>query len=119
MGNCLRHKSSSSWKEDDISTSSFSVTSKDGLLDKAERNSVVEEDQSLIDDQTKVPASSTAVKIKITKKQLEELLGRADVQSLSIEQVLTQLINISDIESQAQPWKPVLQSIPEMDSIYY
>ncbi|PIA57922.1 hypothetical protein AQUCO_00500087v1 [Aquilegia coerulea] len=116
MGNCLRHKSSS-WKADDMDTSSLSVTSKHGLLDKAGRNSDAEE-ESLIDEQRKVP-SSTAVKIKITKKQLEELLGRADVQSLSIEQVLTQLMNISDVESQAQPWKPVLQSIPEMDSVYH
>ncbi|TXG68314.1 hypothetical protein EZV62_003249 [Acer yangbiense] len=41
--------------------------------------------------------TTTEVKIKITKKQLEELLGRAELKQLSVQQVqLAQLMNVSD-----------------------
>ncbi|KAM7278465.1 hypothetical protein ACFE04_005599 [Oxalis oulophora] len=57
------------------------------------------------------------VKIKITKKQLEELLYRANVNDLTVEQVLVRLINVGsgdhDQLFNQPPWKPDLQSIPE------
>ncbi|KAI3755868.1 hypothetical protein L1987_55677 [Smallanthus sonchifolius] len=57
---------------------------------------------------------TTEVKIKISKKQLEELLGRTDVQGLTVEQVLAQLMDASDgFESHQRSWRPALQSIPE------
>ncbi|KAA8523682.1 hypothetical protein F0562_010105 [Nyssa sinensis] len=56
------------------------------------------------------PPSATEVKIKISKKQLEELLSRMDVQGLSVQQVLAQLING---ETHQRAWRPALQSIPE------
>ncbi|XP_024960750.1 uncharacterized protein LOC112501271 [Cynara cardunculus var. scolymus] len=60
----------------------------------------------------KTPA--TTVKIKISKKQLEELLGRADVQGLTVQQVLAQLMNVSDrFETHQRTWRPALHSIPE------
>ncbi|PWA86315.1 hypothetical protein CTI12_AA140880 [Artemisia annua] len=56
----------------------------------------------------------TEIKIKISKKQLEKLLGSADVKGLTTEQVLTQLLNVSDrVESHQRAWRPALQSIPE------
>ncbi|KAI3702978.1 hypothetical protein L6452_28732 [Arctium lappa] len=58
--------------------------------------------------------ASTEVKIKISKKQLEELLGRADVQGLTVEQVLAQLMNVSDrFDTHQRSWRPALHSIPE------
>nr|XP_034897219.1 uncharacterized protein LOC118035710 [Populus alba] len=62
--------------------------------------------------------TSTTVKIKITKKQLKELLGKAEVKGLSVQQILSQLMNASgDHRSYDQPqqqsWRPNLQSIPE------
>ncbi|KAF9672991.1 hypothetical protein SADUNF_Sadunf11G0101900 [Salix dunnii] len=61
--------------------------------------------------------TSTKVKIKITKKQLKELLGKAEVSELSVQQVLSQLMNVSSdhrsYEPQQQSWRPNLQSIPE------
>ncbi|CAK7338493.1 unnamed protein product, partial [Dovyalis caffra] len=61
--------------------------------------------------------SCTKVKIKITKKQLEELLGKVEVKELSVQQILSQLINGSSdhgsYEPHHQPWRPNLQSIPE------
>ncbi|KAI3820530.1 hypothetical protein L1987_08078 [Smallanthus sonchifolius] len=55
------------------------------------------------------------VKIKITKKQLEELLGMKEMQGLTLEQVLTRLINGGDgvFQSNQRSWRPALQSIPE------
>ncbi|KAK9071172.1 hypothetical protein SSX86_005891 [Deinandra increscens subsp. villosa] len=56
----------------------------------------------------------TEVKIKISKKQLEELLGRTDVQGLTVKEVLARLMNASDrFESHQRSWRPALQSIPE------
>ncbi|KAJ6417385.1 hypothetical protein OIU84_003157 [Salix udensis] len=61
--------------------------------------------------------TGTKVKIKITKKQLKELLGMAEVRELSVQQVLSQLMNLSSdcrsYEPQQQSWRPNLQSIPE------
>ncbi|PON51508.1 hypothetical protein PanWU01x14_215900 [Parasponia andersonii] len=62
--------------------------------------------------------SSTEVKIKITKKQLEELLGKVDVKDMSVQQVLAQLISVSDrcqTTSLHRSWRPALQSIPEVN----
>ncbi|KAA8523683.1 hypothetical protein F0562_010106 [Nyssa sinensis] len=56
------------------------------------------------------PPSATEVKIKISKKQLEDLLSRMDVQGLSVQQVLAQLVNG---ETHQRAWRPALQSIPE------
>ncbi|CAN0901030.1 hypothetical protein LINGRAHAP2_LOCUS21176 [Linum grandiflorum] len=57
---------------------------------------------------------ATEVKIKITKKQLQELLGRVDVKQLSVQQVVAHLITVSDgFEAQDRSWRPNLQSIPE------
>lgn len=61
-------------------------------------------------------SSSTEVKFKITKKQLEELLGRIDMKELSVEQVLAQLmmsVGSDRYESHQRSWRPNLQSIPE------
>ncbi|KAJ6376574.1 hypothetical protein OIU76_025680 [Salix suchowensis] len=61
--------------------------------------------------------TGTKVKIKITKKQLKELLGMAEVRELSVQQVLSQLMNVTSdhrsYEPQQQSWRPNLQSIPE------
>nr|GFB03803.1 hypothetical protein [Tanacetum cinerariifolium]GFB04476.1 hypothetical protein [Tanacetum cinerariifolium] len=58
--------------------------------------------------------TKTEIKIKISKKQLEEVLGRTDVQGLTVEQVLAQLMNVSEyFESHEHQWRPALQSIPE------
>ncbi|KAI3496971.1 hypothetical protein L1887_39350 [Cichorium endivia] len=58
--------------------------------------------------------ATTEVKIKISKKQLEELLGRTKVQGLTVDQMLAQLMNVSDeFESHQRPWRPALDSIQE------
>ncbi|ESW14271.1 hypothetical protein PHAVU_008G267000 [Phaseolus vulgaris] len=49
------------------------------------------------------------VKIKMTKKELEELVGKVELKELRVEQVLAQFMN----QSLERPWRPALQSIPE------
>ncbi|KAH7544385.1 hypothetical protein JRO89_XS15G0158400 [Xanthoceras sorbifolium] len=109
MGNCLHHGSSSSssmqWGGDDWGSSSAkSGRGRDHDHDHYHHKGVEdkeEEEGRLLDDTDGFMASSTTkttteVKIKITKKQLEELLGRAELKQLSVHQVLAQLMNVSD-----------------------
>ncbi|KAK2981081.1 hypothetical protein RJ640_012036 [Escallonia rubra] len=61
------------------------------------------------------PFTTTEVKIKITNKQLEELLGKIDVKGLPVQQVLAQLMSAGDgYEAHQRSWRPALQSIPEV-----
>ncbi|XP_021288497.1 uncharacterized protein LOC110419730 [Herrania umbratica] len=126
MGNCLRHQSSTQWAGDDWGTSPAeddeggffaSETTNDTCEYKAMMNM---EEKGLLRNHQKNGFTSSAttqeVKVKITKKQLEELLGRVDVKELSVQQVLAQLINVSNqYETNQRSWRPALQSIPEVN----
>ncbi|KAI3745385.1 hypothetical protein L1987_58496 [Smallanthus sonchifolius] len=63
---------------------------------------------------------NTEVKIILSKKKLEELLGKVeDVRNTPVNQILDRLIESSDRfelsydDGHHQPWKPNLKSIPE------
>ncbi|XP_062088557.1 uncharacterized protein LOC133795124 [Humulus lupulus] len=131
MGNCLRHESAMVWAGDDWGS----------LEQKSSHNNSMHTDHGsmerfkLLGDQTESGSSSSSssssshheVKIKISKKELEQLMGRLrGAQGLSVEQVLlSQLINGGDqydhdLQSQwewdhQRSWKPVLQTIPEVN----
>ncbi|KAK2387232.1 protein expression protein [Trifolium repens] len=99
MGNCLKQQSSTNYATDDedwdLSSSKVDCAAKSN-------------DASA--------KTTTEVKIKITKKQLEELLSKVDMRELRVEQVLAQLMNHSNgYKSLQRSWRPALQSIPEMD----
>ncbi|TMW98143.1 hypothetical protein EJD97_004453 [Solanum chilense] len=88
MGNCIRKESSMQWGGED-----WGFTMK------------LEED----DDDKEDIHQEVKVKVKITKKQLTELMmGKADVQGLSVVHQL--LMNVSE---RFEPWRPSLQTIPE------
>ncbi|EXB50304.1 hypothetical protein L484_017842 [Morus notabilis] len=136
MGNCMRRESSMRWGGEDWGSPAadhglFPVnksggTSKNDIME-------IEEDQGLIlkhggekgfvnatssySNYGTSTTSGTEVKIKITKKQLEKLLGKMDVKDMSVQQVLAQLISVSDKyqTQQIRSWRPALQSIPEVD----
>lgn len=55
------------------------------------------------------------VKIKMTKRELEDLVKKLEMQGLSLEQVIGRLVNDEDefeVEHH-RSWRPSLQSIPE------
>ncbi|QCD78319.1 uncharacterized protein LOC114188839 [Vigna unguiculata] len=93
MGNCLKSQSSCRYDSDDDEDWDFSA-------DKGSFGAV--------------SATTMEVKIKISKKQLEELLSKVDVRDLKVEQVLSQLMDHSGgFQALQRPWRPALQSIPE------
>ncbi|KAK4859133.1 hypothetical protein QYF36_027464 [Acer negundo] len=131
MGNCLK-RSGSSNKDDDHDQYFWGSSSHrrhgSRVMDESGSRSgggeEVAEKQSLLG--ASVSSSSNnnnksitrEVKIKITKKELEELIGRADVQGLSVEQVLAELVNGPDYHHKLhhqRSWRPVLQTIPEVN----
>ncbi|KAG4920854.1 hypothetical protein AAZX31_18G094000 [Glycine max] len=99
MGNCLKHQSSTNKYDgsDHDSDDWDFLAGEEGSFAATKAKTVTE------------------VKIKITKKQLEELLSKVDVRELRVEQVLSQLMNHSSggFQSLQRPWRPALQSIPE------
>ncbi|XP_020230614.1 uncharacterized protein LOC109811321 [Cajanus cajan] len=106
MGNCLKHQSSTKYVDggDDTDGENWSFQGGESVF--AATNIVV----------TTAKKTTTEVKIKITKKQLEELLSKVDVRELRVEQVLSHLMNHSGgYQSLQRPWRPALQSIPEVN----
>lgn len=110
----MSNKSSSVWDNEDWESSKGDqvfVAGRDGRENKAGEI----EEESLLGEKKGV--SSTEVKIKLTKKQLEELLGKVDMNGMSVEELLTQLMKVNpDVDNlRHQSWKPALQSIPEVN----
>ncbi|KAI3818781.1 hypothetical protein L1987_12598 [Smallanthus sonchifolius] len=83
----------------------------------------LQQKQSLLSDQTTDNSNQTEVKIMLSKKKLEELLGKMeDLHNIPVNQILDRLIDSSDrVEIdhhhhhhlQQHPWRPNLKSIPE------
>ncbi|KAK9025872.1 hypothetical protein V6N11_038726 [Hibiscus sabdariffa] len=110
MGNCLRRQSPTQWGGEDWGTLTAANDDGDGI-----------EEKGLLENHERIGSTTSSatreVKLKITRKQLVELLGRVDVKELSVQQVLAQLINVSDHIDHAdqRSWRPALQSIPELN----
>ncbi|XP_054776433.1 uncharacterized protein LOC129284938 [Prosopis cineraria] len=123
MGNCCRKTSSMEWAGDDWgSLRSSSSTRSSKVFD--EDHAWPEKKQLLgaCSSSDRSNKESGKVTIKISKKELEELmrgLGKKEREgrSASAEQVLVRLLSARDHHHHAQhgPWRPVLQSIPELD----
>ncbi|XP_058071351.1 uncharacterized protein LOC131220471 [Magnolia sinica] len=110
MGNCLRHRSSMTCPSDDWdpeieSGGPYGLGGK--MVGEMEK-------ERLLDEKKRVP--TTEVKIKLTKKQVDELLERVDIGGMSIQEVLAHLINgASESHLRHRSWRPALQSIPEVN----
>lgn len=108
MGNCCRSQSSTSvWAGEDWG----SFTSKHGRGRGTEKQWLLEA--------KKLAASSAAatgeVKIKMTKRELEDLVKKLEMEGLSLEEVLGRMMNGEDefeVEHR-RSWMPSLYSIPE------
>ncbi|XP_051125726.1 uncharacterized protein LOC127247764 [Andrographis paniculata] len=109
MGNCLRKRSAAvEWGGDDWG--SFGAGGGNPPPgDEAEKLSVSSTSSSLIE--------GKEVKIKISKKQLEQVLKTAEIEGLSAQQVLAKLIDGGGDDqfsaAHQRSWKPDLTSIPE------
>ncbi|CAI9756999.1 unnamed protein product [Fraxinus pennsylvanica] len=105
MGNCIRKESSTQWGGENWgSETPFSDHKTETQPMNIEENSLRKVSSAL----------GKEVKIKITKKQLEEMLIKADIQGLSAHQILAQLMNDRGrFESHHRSWTPAQQSIPE------
>ncbi|EOA15372.1 hypothetical protein CARUB_v10006011mg [Capsella rubella] len=64
------------------------------------------------------------IKIRMTKKELEDLMRNIGLKGLTAEEILSKLmfdggdqtgLSAVDLRNHHQPWKPALQSIPEID----
>nr|KYP73402.1 hypothetical protein KK1_006027 [Cajanus cajan] len=60
-------------------------------------------------DELKGVKKRRVVKIKMRKRELEELISKVEVKELRVEQVLAHFMN----HSLQRPWRPALHSIPE------
>ncbi|CAI0407198.1 unnamed protein product [Linum tenue] len=127
MGNCCRKSLSSTavWADDDDSDDWEALGNHHRIvLFDADRG---EDKNRLLPARSSSSSSSgREVKIKVSRRELEELMSRVEMQGLSSEQVLARLI-ISSAgaaaaglfsdpadEDHHRHWKPVLQSIPEV-----
>lgn len=123
MGNCLRRGSSSMvWAGDDWGSLNSSKNHHDAMFVEAgDHKGNNMERHKLLGNTSSSSASAgnnhaREVKIKITKKELEELVN---MQGLSMEQVLARLAEAADDSKyeldRQRSWRPALQSIPEVD----
>ncbi|CAL0305053.1 unnamed protein product [Lupinus luteus] len=119
MGNCSTIPLPMEWASEDrgSETSDHEVFDDDELdhgLKKVEKERIF----------GSLRASSDAngkLKMMISKKELAEfLLQKHDIGAgnASVEQVLVRLINAKYLVNHHRPWKPVLQSIPELYKLH-
>nr|GLL38359.1 uncharacterized protein LOC109178037 [Ipomoea trifida] len=107
MGNCVRREASTEWGGDDWSSPSSPLAA-----EKQEEKGGFE-----------VSGGRRAVKVQISKKQLQAVLEKAadvDGGGSSVHQLLADLMNAArhcEIETHhrhASAWRPSLQTIPEL-----
>ncbi|KAM1154669.1 hypothetical protein PS2_036727 [Malus domestica] len=126
MGNCLRRNSAMVWAEDDNWIDVSQLQPDDKSAHNPKKHRLLGEIRSYLSSGASTSSFSTStssiggdqVKIKIRKKELEELVkGGGNMQGLSsVEQLLTWvMINGRDEMDNQRPWRPVLQSIPEVN----
>ncbi|KNA08798.1 hypothetical protein SOVF_159470 [Spinacia oleracea] len=131
MGNCIVHDESSQviWGGEDWTPAL--MTDDEKLADEIEEQQQQQQQQQhqqqhqqqqqqqLVRRSKRIGYSKVReVKIKITKKEFEEWLGRIDVQhnELCVEQTLGELMKFGVVQSEMHhtSWRPRLKSIPEL-----
>lgn len=123
MGNCCKSASSSVvWADDDWASVAHHKHHHAAMFDGAddhEEHGANMERQRLLGTDSLSSGSTREVKIRITKRELEEIMARVSIQGLSMEQVLGMLVNSTDLKFEMdlnhKHWKPALQSIPEVN----
>lgn len=130
MGNCLKLKPMRTWVEDDEEDEDcYMKQCKEEEIEEKEKMVKAGQTTMITGEKQRIVARSncsTKVKIKLTKKQFEELMELVEIHGLQIEQALIshQFISKNNIDvvhsneshtfgCQRVPWRPVLQCIPE------
>ncbi|KAM5588685.1 hypothetical protein ABKV19_006913 [Rosa sericea] len=126
MGNCCLRRDSAVWANDDdgwvnvCQLHQSQQPEKQKLLGEVQfRSSSGSSSSSCRRRPSSCGGDHHEVKIKMTKRELEELVGsRGGAKDVSsVEQLLARVIDDGDdqYEEHQRPWRPALQSIPEVD----
>lgn len=114
MGNCFTHQNSY-WADEDWGSlvSTHSRHRDDGEINNTE------EKVKLLGHGEMIAGNTREVKLTISKEELEQLVHMMEVQGSTPEQALARMLvngggDVYEVE-QRRPWKPVLQSIPEVN----
>ncbi|KAG5011250.1 hypothetical protein JHK87_019765 [Glycine soja] len=126
MGNCCKPASSMEWDGEDWSDLTSKKTRSSKVFEEAHThghghwlNLGKVQKEKLMEALRVSPNANGKVKIKISKKELAELLekqqhvNKKQVGRASAEQVLLRLINARDHDARHRLWRPELESIPE------
>ncbi|KAL8098621.1 hypothetical protein AgCh_031402 [Apium graveolens] len=126
MGNCIKKQSSMEWGGDDWSDD---YSPSDSPQKKMNQNKHHDYDTNKQGKSGSLPTTDDftdnlkeapkQVKLKITRKQLQQVLEltKTNAQGVSVQQVLAHLINvgINDLQSnQTRSWRPDLPTITEV-----
>lgn len=115
MGNCIGCESTVSWADDDEEWGRPEHGShrREAPLGEEEEGELMKRSSDVVS----ADGASTEVRIKISKKKLEELLRYSDAQGLPLHQLLARLLSGADHAAGAgrRCWQPSLESITELD----
>ncbi|KAE8689827.1 F11F12.2-like protein [Hibiscus syriacus] len=114
MGNCIRRQKASRVNDNDDDWGSLLSIYREREGDNGGGTSTVEKEM-LLSRKRDTNTSTREMKITISKKELEVLAQQVEMQGLTLRQVLANMVNGDDGEEQPRPWKPELQSIPEVN----
>ncbi|GMI72275.1 hypothetical protein like AT3G20340 [Hibiscus trionum] len=109
MGNCIRRHNSCRVNDNDGGDDWGSLVS---IYREGDNGGVTVERERLLAPQRNTNTSTREMKITISKKELELLVHKVEMQGFTLEQVLANMVSEAE---QPRPWKPVLQSIPEVN----
>lgn len=114
MGNCIDLQKAVTWVDDE------DASVERQMMDEARVTLLARSDR---EKEAGSAGLSTEIKIKISKKQMEELLRRVNGERVPLRQALAELVSSHGAESwgvgpsqeaEGGHWRPELQSIPEV-----
>ncbi|XP_074580012.1 uncharacterized protein LOC141836423 [Curcuma longa] len=114
MGNCIVLQEPVTWVDDDDGDWGFTESKLPAKLQ--------EQEEAATRNTKKKVEGSTEITVRISKKQLEELLRQVDAQGMPLLQVLSSLVGEPTgrlEEEQERHWRPKLRTIPEVAELAY
>lgn len=107
MGNCLTHESEMHWAGEDWDE----FITEDPHSSKTSR----EAQKVIVTRDCKSSDPSHEIKIRLTKTQLQDLLNKVNVHDLTFQKQAFSYPSLNEEGNQQRLWRPVLQSIPEVN----